>query len=248
MHFYRLLAGALLLGCGLLCASAQPFRPKPPPAAEPPGALNFSGSLSRVFAEQKFFSADLTMQVSKEFGAIMSVPGKMSYSEGNSRFASDLSQAKGLEYSPEMLEQMKASGLAKTIVISRLQEHKNCTVYPELYSYVEKPDAKPFDPSRVLVKVDEIGRETISGHPCVKNTLRIAAPRAEPEEFTVWNATDLKSFPIRVEMIRSRTRVVLLFDHVLFERPDAKLFEPPPDYVGFESVRSMLEKQARKRK
>ena len=246
MHLYSFTV--LFLVCGLVNGSAQPFRPKPPPSPEPPGALNFSGSLSRVFADQKFFSADLTVQISKEFGATLSVPGKMSYSEGNSRVESDLTRAKGLEYSPEMLDQMKGSGLAKTITISRLQEHKNCTIYPELYSYVEKLDAKPFDSARVLVKVDEVGRETTAGHPCVKNTIRIASPQAAPEEFTVWNATDLKNFPIRVEMARSRAKVVLIFDHVLFEKPDPKLFEPPPDYVGFESVKSMLEKQSRKRK
>src|SRR3954469_23311263 len=107
MNFYSLLAVLLFLCSGITGVQAQPFRPKPPPSPEPPGALNFSGSLSRVFADQKFFSADLTVQISKEFGATLSVPGKMSYSEGNSRVESDLTRAKGLEYSPEMLDQMK---------------------------------------------------------------------------------------------------------------------------------------------
>jgi hypothetical protein len=49
-------------------------------------------------------------------------------------------------------------------------------------------------------------------------------------------------------MARSGAKVVLSFEHVVFEKPDSKLFEPPPDYVGFESVKSMLEKQSRKRK
>src|SRR5436189_6039236 len=106
MKFYTFFIVLLFLCAGRLSARAQPFRPKPPPAPEPPGMLNFSGSLSRVFAEHKFFSADLTVQISKEFGATMSVPGKMNYSEGNSRVDSDLTRAKGLEYSPEMLEQM----------------------------------------------------------------------------------------------------------------------------------------------
>jgi hypothetical protein len=249
MPSYILLITLFLLAVGNFPAFAQPFRPKAPaPAVESPATLNFSGSLSQLFAEQKFFSANLIMQVSKQFGATMSVPCKMSYSEGNSRVESDFTQAKGADSSPEMLERMKSSGLGKTIVIAHPRSAKSCTVYPDLYSYVEKPAGKPFDPRRVLMKVDEVGKETLDGQPCVKKTVKMAAARTQPEEFTVWNATELKNFPLRIEILRGGAKVTLLFSNVVFEKPDAKVFEPPPDYVGFDSVSSMLEKQAQKRK
>ncbi|HUR44711.1 MAG TPA: hypothetical protein VMZ27_02460 [Candidatus Saccharimonadales bacterium] len=247
MRFDKVIIMICLLCAGIFAAPAQPFRPKAPPAQSPTG-LNFSGSLSTLFKDQQYFSASLTMQVAKQFGATMSVPCKMTYTEGKSRIESDFNQAKGIDSSPEMVEQIKSSGMGKTIVITRPLEHKTFTIYPELYSYVERREANTFDPTRVLTKVDEIGKETIGGQPCIKKTIKMAAPRSMPEEFTVWNATELKNFPLRIEMIRSGAKVTLLFTNVVFEKPDTKLFEPPPDYVGFESVSSMLEKQARKKK
>jgi hypothetical protein len=50
------------------------------------------------------------------------------------------------------------------------------------------------------MEITELGKETVYGHSCVKNKAIVMDKQGDKHEFIVWNATDLKNFPIKIEM------------------------------------------------
>jgi hypothetical protein len=102
--------------------------------------------------------------------------------------------------------------------------------YPgaSMKGYFEQP-LRDFDadPPIQNATVLELSKQTIDGHPSAVNKLTVTDSRGKAWEYTVWNATDLNGFPIRLQWAEHNTTNVLLFNNVKLDRPDAALFEPP---------------------
>ena len=56
------------------------------------------------------------------------------------------------------------------------------------------------------VETTEIGKETLDGHPCVKNKYVVTDNEGVKHESTVWNATDLKNFPVKIQTTEAATK------------------------------------------
>ena len=95
------------------------------------------------------------------------------------------------------------------------------------------------------VKTEVLGRETLDGHACVKNKIIITPPKGERQTFTVWNATDLRDFPIQPLTRQDTDTVITRYTNVQLLKPDAKQFEPP---AGFEEFKGLEAFQAGMRK
>jgi hypothetical protein len=106
-------------------------------------------------------------------------------------------------------------------------------IYPGIQSYQEvilvKGEADAFEKGLKLKKA-ALGKETIDGHPCVKNKAIISDGKTQVFEATTWNATDLKDFPVRIEMKEKVNTVRMTFSQVRFVKPEAKQFEVPAGY------------------
>ena len=50
------------------------------------------------------------------------------------------------------------------------------------------------------VEKTALGKETIDGHACVKNKVVVKNEQGAVLEAITWNATDLKDFPLQIEM------------------------------------------------
>jgi hypothetical protein len=66
-------------------------------------------------------------------------------------------------------------------------------------------------------------------HPCVKNKIVVTDDKGKKNESIVWNATDLKSFPVKIETTDDGTKLTMIFKDVKLTKPDATLFEVPKD-------------------
>ena len=75
-----------------------------------------------------------------------------------------------------------------------------------------------------------LGKETIDGHACVKNKVVVKSGKGPVLEAVTWNATDLKDFPLQIEMKEKDNTVRMRFTQVRFVKPDAKQFEVPANY------------------
>jgi hypothetical protein len=208
----------------------------------------YNSAMAKLFGENPTFSADIEMET--DTGGHMTIPGKMVVDSGKSRFEMDLANAKGGQMSPAVLEQMKAMGMDKTISISRPDLKVSYIIYPGLSSYasmpLQDPDATKPD-SAFKVESTELGKETVDGHPCIKNKVVVTDEQGKSHESTVWNASDLKKFPIKIQTSENGGTSTLNFKKVNTSKPDAALFDPPKDYTKYDSPQSLMMEQMKKR-
>lgn len=210
---------------------------------------DFSGAMSKLFGDNKTFTADVDVAAKGGAQGDMNMPGKIAYLDGKSRFELDLGNLKGASLPPEAIEQMKQMGMDKMITISVPEEKVVYMIYPGLKAYAETKVNSDTAKSNADydVQLDELGKEDVEGHECVKNKATIKDKDGKTTEFTVWNATDLKKFPVKIETSQQGMDVTLLFKNVKFDKPDAKQFKAPADHTKYDSAMSLMQQEMAKR-
>jgi hypothetical protein len=237
---FSILASAVIC-LGLLPAYSQPGAPGGPP---------LGGTLSKLFGDNQAFSAGLEMQITDKSGKPMTMPGKLSFDAGKQRFEVNLADMKGGQMPPNAAAQMKSMGMDQMATIARPDKKAAYLVYPGLQSYAEiqlsKADSAPTN-GEYKVETTEIGKETVDGHPCVKNKYVVTDNQGIKHESTVWNATDLKNFPVKIETAEQGGDVTMLFKNVSLTKPATSLFEPPADFKKYDNVQQLMQQEMMKR-
>jgi len=216
-----------------------------------PSGPDLSGAMGKLFGEHPAFAAttDFRTKVG-ESGTETIVPGKLAFLEGKSRFEMDMTQMKGGQLPPGAADQMKQMGMDKMVIVTVPEKKVTYLIYPGLEAYTEIPTTNPDaakSAAQYDVKVTELGRETIEGHGCLKNKAEVADKDGKKREFTVWNATDQKKFPLKIESKEGNTNTVMQFKDVSFDKPAASQFEPPAAYKKYDSMMSMMQQEMMKR-
>ncbi len=207
----------------------------------PPGGA----SMAKLFGDNKAFSADLELRTrDKGSEEATTIPGKFAFLDGKSRFDMDLGETKGRQMAPGSANQMKAMGMDKIVSISRPDKKATYMMYPGLQAYVEQPmkdseAGKGTDDAKV--ETTELGRETVDGHPCVKNRTVVADAEGNKHESTVWNATDLNKFPVKIETTESGSLLTMQYKNIKLQKPEASLFEPPADFAKYDDMGAMMQ-------
>ena len=65
-------------------------------------------------------------------------------------------------------------------------------------------------------------------------------------ESTVWNATDLKNFPVQI-VAAEHANATLRFKNVNLSKPAADQFQPPSDFTKYDDMRTMMMQTMMKR-
>jgi hypothetical protein len=208
------------------------------------GGSLFRGDMVKIFGDNPNYSADIEIHsTGGPNGASITMPGKIEYHDGQSRFEMDMANLKGAAIPPEAVEQMKKMGMDKTIMISRPDKQMNYLIYPGINGYVEVPvkDQETLAPaSDYKMEITKLGEETVDGHPCVKNKVVTTDKQGKTHESTVWNATDMHKFPVKLEMTEKSSDVSMTFKNVKMEKPAAAEFEPPASAKKYASMMEMM--------
>jgi hypothetical protein len=213
------------------------------------GGPQFSGSMAKLFGENPAFSATMEVQIAAS-GQNMTLPGKIFVDSGKSRFESNLGDIKGGNIPQGSIEHMKTMGMDKSVTISRPDKKISYIVYPGLSAYAEMPMQDPDatkPESAFKSETTELGKETVDGHPCIKNKVVITDDEGKKHEATVWNATDLKKFPVKIELAEQGHPTTMLFKEVKLAKPDAALFEAPADFKKYDNMQQMMQAEMMKR-
>jgi hypothetical protein len=240
-----------LLLCGIFIILPSYAQPSPPGAGGQAPGPGLSGSTAKLFGDNSTFSANMEMQTSGNDGSdAMSMPGKIFFDEGKSRFEMNMTELKGGKMTPQAAAQMKGIGMDKMVMISRPDKKMGYQVYPGMQAYVENPlpeQEASGQASDFTIDITEVGKETLEGHPCIKNKTIVTDKQGVKHESLVWNATDLKKFPIKIEHTEDSTKVTMLFRDVSFSKPSTNLFDPPTDATKYDSLQSMMQQIIMKR-
>ena len=226
---------------GLAPAFAQP--------GPPGGGAAFDGAMTKLFGKNSAFNAALETQIKPASGSLITMPGKIFYDSGKARMEMNLSTATGLNLPPSAATQMKSMGLDQMITISLPEKKSAYLIYPGLQSYVDNPLPPEATATNLNFKVTtiQLGKETVAGHPCVQNKVFVVDTKGATNEFTVWNATDLKNFPVKIFRGGAEADVTMLFTDVSLTKPAANLFDTPAGYTRYDNVQTMMQTEIMKK-
>jgi len=239
-----------ILASAIVCLGLLPAYSQPGPRGGAPGGPHLGGATGKLFGDNQTFSATMEMGVTDKSGQPMTMPGKISFDTGKTRFEINMADMKGGQMPPNAAEQMKSMGMDQVVSISRPDKKTAYVVYPGLQSYAEvqpsKADSAPPN-SDYKVEITEIGKETVDGHPCVKNKVVVTDKEGTKHESTVWNATDLKKFPVKIQTTEQSGDVIMLFKNVTLAKPAASLFDPPADFKKYDNIQQLMQQEVMKR-
>lgn len=243
MYMKKLLSfTATILSLGLVPAFAQ-FGPRA-------GGPHFGGAMDRLFGKNQSFSTVVVFQMDGANGDKTSMTGKMSFDTGKTRFEMNMSEMQGSKMPPGAAQQMKAMGMDAMITISRPDLKLTYLVYPGLNSYAEMPSqdsSGSVSPDDYKVETTELGKESVDGHDCVKNKVTVTDKEGVKHESTVWNASDLKDFPVKIVTNEGGNSVTMRYQNTAFVKPAASLFEAPADFTKYDSVQTMMQTEMMKK-
>lgn len=229
---------SVALVAGLVLSTQSLLAQAGPPAG-------FNKTLMKIFGKNTAFSATADIKVSeaKSDTVDTTLVMNMAYSEGKVRADVDMGNMKSAQLPAEALAQMKQMGMDKMSTIVLPETKKMLLIYPNLNSYTEMPmdkeEASAVDKEPKMEKT-VLGKETVDGHPTVKHKVVITDDAGKKQEMTVWNATDLKDFPIKIETTEGENKVVMAYKDIKLAKPDASLFEAPKGAKKYASAQQMI--------
>jgi len=204
------------------------------------GAKNFGtdfATLSKLFGEHTAFTAKSDVRVfDKDQKETTSVAMTFACLDNQSRVEIDIGQMKSKDLPAGAVAAVKQMGMDRLITIVRPAKKARYLVFPGLESYVNTPlTAEETDAFAKKPKIEKtaVGKETLDGHACVKNKITATDAKGVKTEFTVWNATDLKDFPVQIMTKEKVDTVIIRYKDIQLAKPDSKQFDVPADFKEY---------------
>lgn len=206
-----------------------------------PGAGDaLNAAMMKIFGKNTAFTAKAEIKISRD--QEMTIPMDMAVLDGKMRTSIDITAIKGSQFPPQAIAQMKQMGMDLIITVTTPAQKSVLMIYPNLKSYAEVPVTTQGAAADKEPKIEktEIGKDTVDGRATVKNKVVITDDSGKATTMTVWNAPDLKDFPVKMEIIESGNLVIIVCKDIKTGKPDAKLFDAPSDFKKYGSLQEMM--------
>ena len=220
----------MILGCLLLVSVSSAQGPSGPPPDPCVALAKFLARDAAFTASAKVVSAGKKARENLSMVMLFAVSG------GNMRNEMDMTKMSGVRASD--LEGMKQMGMDKMVILKVADKQAAYIVYPGLESYCDMPGGKKV-PEGKLDKA-ELGKETVENHACTKSKLTFTDKDGQTAEALVWEATDLKNFPIQYQTVDAGQTTTTTFTDIKMGKPDAALFELPASYKKYDNMQQMM--------
>jgi hypothetical protein len=211
----------------------------------PGQAAGLNAAMLKLFGDLTAFSSKATLRMlDKSQMQTMLMPMDFALSDGKVRMDIDLNQLKSAEMQAEALTMLKQMGMDKMTTIIRPDKKSTLLISPILQGYAEMPLSKQEADAankKYQSTSTKLGTETVDGHPCEKNKVVVTPEDGKKQEAIVWNATDLKNFPIQIQTQQGDGAILMNFRQIQFAKPDVKLFDAPANYTKYQSADKMME-------
>lgn len=229
---------SLVFGIGLAAGLAQPQMP----GAGPTG---WNAAMTKLFGDVKAFTAKADMRVLDQADKeTVSMVMGFALLEGKARMEIDMAQMKSALIPQGAAAQMKQMGMDRITMIALPEKKAMYLIYPGLQAYVDMP--MPEEEAAAAnkdFKVDKtaVGEETIDGHACVKSNVTLTDDKGKKFEAVVWEATDLKNFPVQTQMKDKENNIIMRYRDIQFAAPDAKQFDAPTGYTKYTDIQQLMQ-------
>jgi hypothetical protein len=214
------------------------------------GPPAFSAEMLKLFGNATAFTARADAQVfDKAKKELVRTPMSLAARDGSLRVEIDLAQLHTSQLTPTALVMLKQLGLDRVISVLRPDRKTLYLIYPSAKSFTTLPlpdDASAMD-GKLKMQKTPLARETVDGHPCVKNNVRFTnAKGAVVLDAVTWNATDLKDFPVQIQLKDNDNSALLRLTQIQIGRLDAKWFEPAAGFTRYENPQALVVAQSKK--
>ena len=196
-----------------------------------------------MFGDVKAFSAEAESVV-KTGGETVTIPMDFALLDGKMRMELDMTKMKSKQLPAEMLSMLKEIGLDRMVNIVLPERKLMWIIYPSVKAFAEMPtpeDAAGVTDKNVRIDTTQVGRESIAGHPCIKTKVVLTDSKGKRQEGFVWNATDLKNFPIRMEFAHEKASVTMNYRNIKMSPPDLSQFEAPTGYTRYSDPQELVQ-------
>ena len=210
------------------------------PGGGPPG---WNAAMTKLFGDVKAFSAKAEMRsLDKSGQTVLQVPMSFALLDNKVRMDIDMSQLKGPQAPPDQVALLKQMAMDRVACVMALDKKTMLLIFPSLAAYVETPvpDEEAALNQDLKLHKTPLGKETIDGHPCVKNRVIMTYPKGQQAEAMVWNAADLKEFPVQMQMNDKGTTVIMRYKEVHLGKPDAKQFDAPASFTKHSDMQQLM--------
>lgn len=210
------------------------------------GALGTDfATLSKLFGDHPGFSAKSDFRIyDKNQKEKISATMGFAYLENKFRLEMDMTQIKNSDIPASAGAAMKQLGMDRVVSIVRPEKKASYLIFPGIQSYINTPlskiDTDAYEKKPRLEKT-VLGKETLDAHACVKNKVVTTNDKGEKSEFTVWNATDLKDFPVQILTKEKDDTVIMRYKEVKLARPEAKQFDVPSDFKEYADYTALMQ-------
>ena len=208
-----------------------------------PGSPGVSASLIRLFGTNFAFTAQVEYQLlNRSNKEIVNLPMSFARLDNRIRVEVDLARMKN-QMQPDALAQVKPLGMDQLLTILRPDLRVTCQVFPKLKAFVKLP--MPPNEAEAFVKPAKmertpLGQEKMQGFSCTKYRVVAYDEQGKRHEATVWNAPELRDFPVCVATKEGSDTVVMRFHQVVFNRPEASKFESPAEFEQCSDMQALM--------
>ena len=134
---------------------------------------------------------------------------------------------------------MKQMGMDQMVILALPEKPATYMVFPNLKSYCDMPTPNKGNAEGKLEKT-ELGSDTVEKRPCKKSKLTFTDKDGKTAEAIVWEATDLKNFPIQYQTVENEQTTTTTFSDIKMDKPDASLFDLPEGYKKYGNMQEMI--------
>ncbi len=197
--------------------------------------------LALLFGDNTAFTATADITVLNKQGKTRH-GAEMEYAFLDGKLWTELNMAKtkaGQKHA-EGMNEMAAMGMDRIVTLIRPDKQLTYIIYPGIQSYCESPVTAGRERQPPKIEKQELGNDTLDGRPCVKSLVTITDNKGRQTQMTVWQATDLKDFPVQSEMTKDGETIVTTFKNIKLEKPAASLFDVPTNYTKYATVNEMM--------
>ena len=210
-----------------------------------PGGMDTT--LMRVFGQTPTFTTKADARVlDKDNKETLNTPMTFMKLDDRIRVDVDLTQIKGPAVAAADVAQLKALGLHQVSSVTRLDKRELWLIYPAAKAYIALPisDEEAQAAKEGVTNAVSLGQETIDGQVCEKRRFNLAGAPGQSRETVVWNAVNMKGFPIQIRTMENNTTMVLRCSQIQLSRPDAKQFDPPSGFKRYGSMQDLVQARA----
>lgn len=221
-----------VLGFALLGYSAQAQMPGGPPPRDPCAVL------AKFFDKDAEFSAAAKIVIAgKKPKDNQTLETRLAVSGRKMRTEMDMTKMSNVPAADK--EGMKQMGMDQMVILALPEKSATYLVFPNLKSYCDVPVPSKGNADGKLDKT-ELGSETVEKHPCKKSKLTLTDKDGKTAEALVWEAADLKGFPIQYQTVDDGQTTTTTFTDIKMGKPDASLFDLPAEYKKYGGMQELI--------